>query len=83
MQLKYSTLYLRERLQALKEVEQLVKEANVFALVAHQFWGVWAFIQARYSEIDFDYMEYSSMRWNEYHRRKASVLKSIELHQVQ
>lgn len=74
---------MRERLQALKEVEQLVKEANVFALVAHQFWGVWAFIQARYSEIDFDYMEYSSVRWNEYHRRKASVLKSIELHQVQ
>ena len=60
-------------------MQQLVIEANVFALVAHQFWGVWAFIQARYSEIDFDYMEYSTVRWNEYYKRKPAVLKSVEL----
>ena len=49
-------------------------EANAFALVAHQYWGVWALIQARYSPIDFDYLSYSSLRWKEYHKRKAEFL---------
>jgi hypothetical protein len=31
-------------------------EANAFALASHQYWGVWALIQARYSPIDFDYL---------------------------
>ena len=57
--------------QAEATVQQLITEGNVFALVSHQFWGVWSLIQARYSAIDFDYMEYSSIRWNEYHKRKA------------
>ena len=61
-------------LQAEEEVEQLVKEGNIFALVSHQFWGVWSLIQARYSAIDFDYMEYCSVRWNQYHKRKSGFL---------
>lgn len=68
-------------MQEHEEIEQLVREANVFALVAHQFWGVWAFIQARYSDIDFDYMEYSSIRWNEYHRRKDAALATLRIHE--
>ncbi|EFJ52542.1 choline, partial [Volvox carteri f. nagariensis] len=44
----------------------LVAEACVFALASHAYWGVWSFIQARYSPIDFDYLDYSRMRWAEY-----------------
>lgn len=60
-----------------EEVQQLVTEGNVLALVAHQFWGTWSFIQARYSAIDFDYMGYSSIRWDEYDKRKADFLASV------
>lgn len=61
-------------LQDEEEVQQLVREGNIFALVSHQFWGVWCLIQARYSAIDFDYMEYCSVRWSEYHKRKYGFL---------
>ena len=64
-------------MQAKTEVQQLVKEGNMLALVSHQFWGTWALIQARYSAIDFDYMEYSSIRWNEYYKRKLEFLAPI------
>ena len=53
-------------------------EANAFALVAHQYWGVWALIQARYSPIEFDYIDYSSLRWKEYDNRKADFLGDAE-----
>lgn len=55
-------------------MEQLVREGSIFALVSHQFWGVWCLIQARYSAIDFDYMEYCSVRWSEYRKRKSGFL---------
>lgn len=64
-------------MQADEKVQQLVKEGNVLALVSHQFWGTWSLIQARYSAIDFDYMEYSSIRWDEYYQRKAEFLAPV------
>lgn len=66
--------------QAEGEVEQLIREGNIFALVSHQFWGVWCLIQARYSAIDFDYMEYCSVRWNEYQKRKSAFMSKHEQH---
>lgn len=56
------------------QLERLEAEANVFALASHVYWGVWSLIQARYSPIDFDYLEYSSTRWGEYHSRKAGFV---------
>ena len=65
-------------MQTEEDVQQLMKEGNVLALVSHQFWGTWSLIQARYSAIDFDYMEYSSIRWDEYYKRKADFLVSMK-----
>ena len=67
-----------DAMQAQAEIEQVIVEANAFALVAHQFWGTWALIQARYSAIDFDYMEYSTIRWKEYFKRKAEFLAPLQ-----
>mmetsp|Transcript_13939 Transcript_13939/g.37215 ORF Transcript_13939/g.37215 Transcript_13939/m.37215 type:complete len:456 (+) Transcript_13939:67-1434(+) len=55
-------------------LDRLSAEANLFALASHAYWGIWALIQARYSPIDFDYFEYSGLRWAEYHRRKAQFM---------
>ncbi|GIL81388.1 hypothetical protein Vretimale_1059 [Volvox reticuliferus] len=67
-------------LAALEEavLERLVAEACVFALASHAYWGVWSFIQARYSPIDFDYLEYSQMRWAEYYRRKDEFFALVD-----
>ena len=61
-----------------EEVEAGVAEANFFALVSHQYWGVWAVIQACYSPIDFDYFNYSKLRWGEYHRRKQEFMDAVQ-----
>uniref|UniRef100_A0A7S1X512 ethanolamine kinase n=1 Tax=Tetraselmis chuii TaxID=63592 RepID=A0A7S1X512_9CHLO len=56
------------------QVRRLVVEANVSSLASHLFWGLWALIQARYSSIDFDYVEYAKMRYAEFKRRREEFL---------
>ncbi|TSK38336.1 Carnitine O-palmitoyltransferase 1, liver isoform [Bagarius yarrelli] len=38
------------------ELEQMIVEANRFALASHFFWGLWSIIQAKISKIEFGYM---------------------------
>jgi len=59
------------------EVQQLIVEANVSALASHLFWGLWALIQAKFSSIDFDYVEYSKMRYAEFQRRRNEFLGMV------
>jgi hypothetical protein len=59
------------------QVEAAVAEANAYALASHVFWGLWALLQARYSVIEFDYVQYSKDRWVEYHRRKSAVQELV------
>jgi ethanolamine kinase len=58
-------------------MQQAVAEANLFALASHQFWGTWAFFQAAYSPIDFDYLGYAELRWGEYRRRKQEWIRPV------
>lgn len=59
-------------------VRSLVAEANVYALAAHAYWGAWCFIQAAYSALDFDYIEYGHVRWNEFFAKKDAFLKAAK-----
>nr|BAU37043.1 ethanolamine kinase [Chlamydomonas asymmetrica] len=61
-----------------QQLERLSAEANIYALASHAYWGVWSFIQARYSPIDFDYLSYSALRWGEYHRRKEEFVAQLK-----
>uniref|UniRef100_A0A6I8NH91 ethanolamine kinase n=1 Tax=Ornithorhynchus anatinus TaxID=9258 RepID=A0A6I8NH91_ORNAN len=56
-----------------KEVEVLYIQVNQFALASHFFWGLWALIQARYSTIDFDFLGYAIVRFNQYFKMKPEV----------
>uniref|UniRef100_A0A7S0VNF9 ethanolamine kinase n=1 Tax=Polytomella parva TaxID=51329 RepID=A0A7S0VNF9_9CHLO len=60
------------------KIKNLSQEANFYALVSHVYWGVWALIQARYSAIDFDYLEYSELRWGEFRRRREEFMAPIK-----
>lgn len=49
-----------------------------FALAAHCFWGIWSVLQARYSPIDFDFVEYSHLRFAGYELQKAACVAASE-----
>ncbi|XP_044471039.1 probable ethanolamine kinase [Mangifera indica] len=53
-----------------KDLEALYVEANTFMLASHIFWALWALIQAKMSPIDFDYLGYFFLRYNEYKLQK-------------
>jgi ethanolamine kinase len=59
------------------EVRAAVREANVYALSSHMFWGAWAILQAAWSDIDFDYFEYAGLRWGEYYKRRDEFLGAV------
>ncbi|KAL3279347.1 hypothetical protein HHI36_016854, partial [Cryptolaemus montrouzieri] len=56
------------------EIEVLYVQVNKFALAAHLFWYSWALIQAAHSHIDFDFIQYASIRLQEYFNRKTAFL---------
>ncbi|ESR64197.1 putative ethanolamine kinase [Citrus sinensis] len=53
-----------------QDLEVLYVEANTFMLASHLFWALWALIQAKMSPIDFDYLGYFFLRYNEYKKQK-------------
>ncbi|CAG8805649.1 27209_t:CDS:2, partial [Dentiscutata erythropus] len=53
-----------------EEVNKLYQEVNKFALASHFFWGVWGLVRAQSSEINFDYIEYATLRFKEYYNKK-------------
>jgi ethanolamine kinase len=57
-----------------KDLHALYVEVNKFALLSHFYWGTWALVQAAISTIDFDFLDYGILRFNEYFRRKSEFL---------
>ncbi|KAH8592468.1 kinase-like domain-containing protein [Bisporella sp. PMI_857] len=48
------------------EAHRLFNEIDVFRGIPGFYWGIWAIIQAKISQIDFDYASYAEIRLNEY-----------------
>jgi len=42
---------------------EIIQWLERFAIASHLFWGTWAVIQAKYSPIDFDFLEYARLRF--------------------
>ncbi|GAB0096001.1 Ethanolamine kinase [Sergentomyia squamirostris] len=61
------------------DLNRLYVQVNKFALASHLFWTVWSLIQAEHSTIDFDFVQYAEIRYEEYLRTKNEFLElSIE-----
>ncbi|XP_075191756.1 ethanolamine kinase 2 [Anomaloglossus baeobatrachus] len=56
-----------------KEVDDLYIQVNQFVLAAHFFWGLWALIQHRFSDIDFNFAQYAMLRFQQYFHVKPQV----------
>ncbi|KNC84386.1 hypothetical protein SARC_03402 [Sphaeroforma arctica JP610] len=70
----YLSEYQPHREISTDDVEKLYREVNKFGLAAHIYWGVWALVQAKFSDIDFDYAAYAQIRFLEYLKRKDEFL---------
>ncbi|KAK6782509.1 hypothetical protein RDI58_020305 [Solanum bulbocastanum] len=57
-----------------KDLEALYVETSSYMLASHLYWALWALIQAKMSPIDFDYISYFFLRYNEYKKQKEKVL---------
>ncbi|CAI7798930.1 unnamed protein product [Closterium sp. NIES-53] len=60
------------------ELDRLYLEVNAFTLASHFFWCLWSLIQAKYSAIDFDYMDYFFVRYGVYQKRKEEDVALVE-----
>ncbi|OMO61174.1 hypothetical protein CCACVL1_23710 [Corchorus capsularis] len=58
------------------EVHQLLQEVENYTLASHLAWGLWGIISEHVNEIDFDYKEYASQRFQQYWKRKPELLGS-------
>lgn len=54
----------------IEDLEQLLKEANYFALSSHLFWIFWAMCQASTCKIKFEYLDYALARCDAYFKQK-------------
>ncbi|MBA0848028.1 hypothetical protein Goshw_027082 [Gossypium schwendimanii] len=63
-----------------KDLEALYVETNTFMLASHLYWALWALIQARMSPIDFDYLGYYFLRYNEYKKQKRMCFSLAKSH---
>jgi len=45
-----------------EEIADFSRAVEFYVLPDHLWWGTWAVVQARYSPIDFDYLEYARLR---------------------
>ncbi|XP_041916429.1 ethanolamine kinase 1-like [Alosa sapidissima] len=78
LQMDWLTAYLR-RYESCSGTDTIVSEHDVknlyitvckFNLASHFFWGLWAVIQARHSDINFDFMRYANARFERYFEMK-------------
>lgn len=44
--------------------DELLAEVDPWKAACHLFWSLWGLVQASQSEIDFDYLHYSTQRMN-------------------
>ncbi|TYI83445.1 hypothetical protein E1A91_D05G293600v1 [Gossypium mustelinum] len=58
------------------EVEQLLSDAEKYALANHLFWGLWGIISGHVNKIDFNYLEYARQRFQQYWLTKPLLLSS-------
>ena len=53
-----------------QRIHELYCEVNKLALGCHLLWTVWGLFQAAHSTIDFNFMEYASLRYKEFLKKK-------------
>ena len=56
-----------------QKVEELQKLVDTFSPLSNLLWGIWSLIQSKYSDIDFDYINYAMQRLKQYKKCSAKI----------
>lgn len=56
--------------------DELHKAALAYVPISHLMWGLWGLIQAKTSNCDYDFVDYSRQRLQQYHATKPDMGKS-------
>lgn len=64
---------------SVEELESIYIEVAHFSLASHFLWATWGLVQAEISQIDFDFMEYSVRRYNQYLATKEDIFNMISI----
>ncbi|XP_010543053.1 PREDICTED: probable choline kinase 3 isoform X2 [Tarenaya hassleriana] len=59
-----------------EEIQQLLDDVEKYSLASHLFWGLWGIISGYVNKIEFDYIEYSRQRFDQYWLRKSQLMPS-------
>jgi ethanolamine kinase len=51
-----------------KDVDRLYLEVKHFVPACHLVWGIWSLFQANLSKIDYDYLSYAGLRFDQYRK---------------
>ncbi|KAF0913953.1 hypothetical protein E2562_025367 [Oryza meyeriana var. granulata] len=62
----------------MRDLDALYVETNTYRLASHIYWALWALIQAKVSPIDFDYLGYFFLRYDEYKKQREPCLSLAE-----
>ncbi|CAA0821071.1 Probable ethanolamine kinase [Striga hermonthica] len=63
-----------------EDLEAIYAETNAYMLASHLYWALWALIQAKMSPINFDYLGYFFLRYNEYKKRKDKCFALAQMY---
>ena len=78
-QLEWIRCYLMTFLDSPPSEERVLEfyaNVNKFSLCFHMMWGLWGLVQAKFSQIDFDFVAFALSRLNEYFRVRDERLAS-------
>ncbi|KAE9415523.1 hypothetical protein Angca_009297 [Angiostrongylus cantonensis] len=70
-------IYLKERYGRVdeKRLIQMTDRCPLFQALSHLLWSVWAVVQSQNSTLDFDYISYAKLRYDEY----VKLMKSFKI----
>ena len=51
-------------------VSQLCVEVKKFTLASHLMWAVWSLVQAQNSQLDFNFIKYAQIRFDQYYKNR-------------
>lgn len=60
------------------EAEHFYREVQLLGWASNLYWGAWAVLQAKYSSIEFDYLQYAACRLERFRSAKAAVYAAVK-----
>ena len=55
-------------------IDQLCVEVKKFTLASHLKWAVWSLVQAQNSQLDFNFVRYAQIRFDQYFKNKDEIV---------